>query len=420
MWIILGFFFALHSHALESFERLNKVKILKVLPNNIVLLDRGLEDGILKNDHAKLSQEEGGYTARAICIRAQGTNSYWKLYRIPAAENISMDLTYSIVGMADKEIPYPQSDLREEVAYSDPDLEKKKKVGPDPFAVKRDLPEKLTERDLVETISPDRRKLFIERALNQDQLARDLQNYRVSFFASPFTRQSINQGQSYRYGFKGGNVASKYRLLTQFERQESRIKDPYTKERVETQSTSAQANFVIHRLSPDTSSLSILHYNANSFSEDIGTPKSHWQFGPIGFTWHLFENRTWQYFDVSYVPMYDIRTTDVLNPVTRTTSEKKENGLRHGFRLAMKNQVNERVAFENIFWARPWQDLASWKMQTDNLNLVNDLKLIFSLTDNFFMDYNLVYQKDKLWKNLNGLSSSNTINSINLRYDVDL
>lgn len=100
---------------------------------------------------------------------------------------------------------------------------------------------------------------------------------------------------------------------------------------------------MIHRLEPGLSSLSIVNYNSTYFSE-YGTPKSHWQFGPLGFTWHMFESKTWEYFDLSYVPLYDIRTTDIVDKVTGKKSEDKTNGLRHGFRLGMKTRINERVA----------------------------------------------------------------------------
>ena len=418
MWIILGFFLSLSAYSLESFERLNGVKIIKVLDKNIILVDRGIEDGILLNDHAKFSQENEGYSARAICVRVKSSISYWKLYRIPYSESISKDFTYIIEGMADQEVPFPQAALRDrELKFTDPDDNKEAASSNDPFSIKGDLPEKLTERDLIETVGPEKRQLFIEKALNRDQLNRDLSNYRISLFASPFTRQSINQGESYRYGIRGGNVASKYRLLTQFEEQQSHMKDPLTEEEVSTKSTTGQAQFVIHRMTPDTSSLSLLNYNSMRFSE-LGTPKSQWQFGPMGFTWHLFENRTWEYFDLSYIPLYDIRTTEVISNAVK--SEEKVNGLRHGFRLAVKNKINERVAFENLLWVKPYQDLASWRIEGDNLNLSNDLKLIFNLAGNLFFDYNFVYQRDKLWKTLSDLPETNTINSLNIRYDFDL
>ena len=112
------------------------------------------------------------------------------------------------------------------------------------------------------------------------------------------------------------------------------------------------------------------------------------------------------------------RKTDVIK--NGIISEDSKSGLRHGFRFGMKSRINERVAFENLLWVRPYQDLASWMIETDNLNISNDLKFIVSLTDKLFFDYNLIYQKDKIWKTKSGLPDSNTINSLNLRYDFSL
>lgn len=419
MWIILGFLLTTSVYALDAFDKLTDVKIIRVLPENVVLLNRGLEDGISRNDHAKLSNDVAGFSSRAICVRVTGDMSYWKLYRVPNAEAFSLDYSYTITGMADKEIPFPQASIRDEVAnFKDPGIkEKTQDIGKDPFSIKRDLPEKLTERDLIETVGPERRKLFIEKALNQDQLKRDLEDYQFSLYASPFTRQSINEGESLRYGFRGGNLASKYRLLAQFEQQQTKLKDPLTKEEVSTRSTYGQLQFVIHHLSPSFSSLSLVNYRSQRFSE-LGTPDDQYQIGIIGFTWHIFESKTWEYLDLSYIPLYDMRSTEVVE--NNAIKVVKDTGIRHGFRFGMKTRINERVAFENLLWVRPFQDPSTWEIEGDDLNLVNDMKLIFSLTDNLFFDYNFVYQKDKQWKTLNNLPESNTINSLNVRYDFEI
>lgn len=418
MWIILALFMSVSAFSIEPFERLKGVKILKVLPRNIILLNRGMEDGLMKNDHIKISNGDEGYASRAICVRASSESSWWKLYRVPNSEAFSLDYSYTITGLADREIPYPEKKIRDMDQEVAENIKKKSTdAGPNPFDIKRDLPERLTERDLIEATGPEQRKLFIEQAINQDQLKRDLTDFKLSLFASPFSRQSINSAESYRYGFKGGNIGSKYRLLTQFEQQQSNIKDPVTKDNVSTRNTAAQVQFVIHRLTNSVSSLSLVNFSSNRFSY-LYTPRSHTQIGVIGFTWHLFENRTWEYFDLSYIPLYDSRTTDIVTPVG--LANDKTNGLRHGFRLGMRTKINERVAFENLLWVRPYQDLATWKVETDNLNLVNDMKLIFNISGNLYFDYNFIYQKDKLWRTLSGLSENNTINSLNLRYDLNL
>ena len=417
MWLILGVLFSASLWALEPYEQIKNVRILKVIEGNIVLLDRGLEDGLMRNDHIKLSNDVEGFTSRAICLKSQATTSYWRIYRVPNAQAFSQDYSYSIFGLADREIPIPEDKLRD-IRAEIKDEEAKKDVGANPFEIKRDLPEKLTERDLIKATTPERRKLFVEKALNKDQMKRDLSDYRLSVFASPFTRQSINEGESLRYGLRGENIASKYRLLTQFEQQQTKLKDPVTKESVSTRSTTGQAQFVIHHLTNSISSLSLINFNSQRFSS-YATPKAHWQAGPVGFTWHLYESKTWEYLDLSYIPLVDMRTTEV-QQTNGSTKLEKETGVRHGFRLGMRSKINERVSLENLLWVRPYQDMSTWQIEGDNLNLVNDLKLIFNLAGNLYFDYNLVYQKDKLWKTLSNLPETNVINSLNLRYDFDI
>lgn len=417
MWIISVFFISFSVFALSSFEKLTNVKILKVLPNNIVLVDRGLEDGLLRNDHVKFSHEADGFSSRGICLQAKATTSYWKLYRVPNSEAFSKDLSYTIFGLADREIPFQNAKIRdEEITFADE--KKPTDPGPNPFAVKRDLPQRLTERDLLEAAGPREEKLFIERAITADQLKQDLSDYRFSVYASPFTRQSINEGESLRYGFRGGNFGSKYRLNTQFEQQQTKLKDPQNNKSVSTRSTNGNIQFAVYHLKPWLSSLSLINYNSTRFSS-LGTPKAHWQFGVLGFTWHIFESKTWEYVDLSYIPLYDTRTTDIIESNGKR-KEDKTNGLRHGVRFGFRTRFNEKVSVENLLWYRPFQDLATWRLDGSNMNLTNDFKLIFTITNNFFFDYNLIFQRDKLWKTLSGLPQTNTINALNMRYDFDL
>lgn len=414
----MGIFISFSTFALESFERLTNVKLLRILPENIIVLNRGIEDGITKNNHAKISSEVSGFISRAICVKVSSELSYWKVYRIPNSEAFSLDNTYIITGIGDREIPLPQEEWRfKEISIKEQEKKDEKVIGPDPFNVNRDLPDTLTERDLIETSESDRKKYFIEKNFDKHLIKKDLSNYLISIYASPFMKQSINQGESLRYGFKGSNVSSKYRLMTQFEQQQTKLTDPVTNESVSTRSTQGQAQFIINRLTPSVSSLSLIHYNSQRFSS-LATPAAHWQFGMVGFTWHLFENKSWEYVDLSYVPLYDWRKTEVLK--NGTIEDQKRSGLRHGLRLGLKKMINERVAIENLLWVRPYQDLTNWQIESGNLNLSNDFKLIFGLTSKLFFDYNFIYQKDKLWKTLSGLPESNAINSINLRYDFNL
>jgi hypothetical protein len=381
------------------------------------MVDRGIEDGLLRNDHVKFSHEAEGFSSRAICLQAKANMSYWKLYRIPNGSLFSKDLSYTIVGLADREIPYQNAKIRDEETSFD-DEKKAADSGPNPFEVKRDLPQRLTERDLLEATGPREEKLFIERAILKDQLSQDLSDYRFSVYASPFTRQSINDGESLRYGFRGGNFGVRYRLITQFEQQQTKLRDPENNQSVSTRSTTANAQFSVYRLKPWLSSLTVVNFNSVRFSS-LGTPLSHWQFGVLGFTWHIWDSKAWEYVDLSYVPLYDVRTTDISRPDGSRGQEKK-NGLRHGIRFGLRTKLNENISVENLLWVRPFQELATWAVDGNDMNLTNDFKIIFNVTENFFFDYNLIFQKDKLWKTLSNLPENNTINALNMRYDFNL
>ncbi len=412
MWIILAtFIFSISQvFALAPGERVPNTQILRMLPDNIVQLNRGFADGLTNKSHVMITHSAEGYISRAICIKSSANTSYWRVYRIPNAEALSSDLNYTLVGIDYREIP--QEVTKKKV----PKIEEKAKKSESP--IKYDLPGRITENDLLQVTTPARRKLFVEKNLNQDQFKRDLSNYRLSFYASPFAKQSINEAESIRVGVRGENVSKKYKLITQLEHQQSKVKDPVSQESVSTKATQGQAQFIIKDLTKRISSLSLLQYNSMFFSE-LGTPDSHWLVGVIGLTWKIYESDTWQNVDFSYVPLLDMRTTDVMD-LDGNISQEKKSGFRHGLRLNVKAKINERVHLENSLWVRPFQDLTTWELKSDDLLINNDLKLSFSLTDKLFFDYNLIYMKDAVWKEISGLDDTNIINALNVRYDLDL
>lgn len=412
MWIILVTILLTikTALALAPGERLANAQILRILPDNIIQINRGFEDGLTVRSHVMLTHSSEGFISRALCIKASASTSYWRVYRVPNAEALSLDLNYTLIGIDHREVP--QEVEKRKVPKIEEAKVKKTRV------VKNDLPERITEKDLLQITTPQRRKLFVEKNLNQDQLKRDLSQFRLSFYASPFAKQSINEAQSLRAGIRGENVSKKYKLITWLEHQQSKIEDPLTQESVSTKTTQGEAQFIIKDVTKNISTLSLLHYNSMFFSK-LGTPDSHWLVGPIGLTWKIYESDTWSNVDFSYIPLFDMRTTDVIDP-NGSTKKKKETGFRHGFRLNMKAKINERVHFENSLLVRPFQDLTSWEIDSQDLLISNDLKLSFSLTDKLFFDYNLIYMKDHIWKKISGLDDTNIINALNVRYDVDL
>lgn len=153
MWMILLFLISFPLYALEPWERLPNIQIHRVLDKNIILINRGLEDGIKVNDHAKLSFS-GGFASRAICLKASLERSYWKLYRIPEVSRISKDITYTLEGLADREIDPDMINLRSTIAKII-DEDAKKPVSEEQtktFDLKEDLPQELNVIDVSEAV----------------------------------------------------------------------------------------------------------------------------------------------------------------------------------------------------------------------------------------------------------------------------
>ncbi|MBT4791004.1 MAG: hypothetical protein HON90_05495, partial [Halobacteriovoraceae bacterium] len=101
--MLLLVFFSVKTFALESTDRFN-TQILKIYNRNILVLNRGLEDGIIKKDHAKLSSADG-FIARGICVQATLLTSHWKIYRVVRPELVSKDTIYRLRSINQSEIP---------------------------------------------------------------------------------------------------------------------------------------------------------------------------------------------------------------------------------------------------------------------------------------------------------------------------
>ncbi len=94
--IFLSFFlFLSHVYALEIDEKLT-TRFLKVSrTKKTVLINRGLEDGLVVGDHAKFFLTTG-VIARGVVVKASPTRSIWSIYRIITDDRIIPDSVVNI------------------------------------------------------------------------------------------------------------------------------------------------------------------------------------------------------------------------------------------------------------------------------------------------------------------------------------
>lgn len=94
--------FNFQSSALDLQENLLAV-VLKVYPDNLIALSRGIEDGVKFNDHIKITSQNI-FIARAVSVKVLPKVSFWKVYRT-AKGTIQMAQQYQITSI-------PLSDIR--------------------------------------------------------------------------------------------------------------------------------------------------------------------------------------------------------------------------------------------------------------------------------------------------------------------
>jgi hypothetical protein len=83
------------SYALEVDEKLT-IRIIKTSESRkTVMINRGVEDGLVEGDHAKFIVT-AGIAARGVCVRVSPSRSVWSLYRLVNADYIINDSVMTI------------------------------------------------------------------------------------------------------------------------------------------------------------------------------------------------------------------------------------------------------------------------------------------------------------------------------------
>ncbi len=408
--------------ALEINEQLNNIRMLAIYPKNVVVLNRGLEDGVTIGTHAKLRSSEG-YAARAVCVRAGMITSHWRLYRIVESQLISKDLSYTLIGMNSSEAPRTveawQATDHETLV---PDFDEKKLLPPEKAPVgeiKPDLPEALDKDEAVLDSKKSAARLIIEKNYDPERLRKDFQVVKGSIYASPWSVQKGGRTdvENVRYGAKIANEGTKYIFGAGIDRTVMRAKESGTDEKVVNEGTEARATFTVKELTPSWDAYSDLTYRQARFGE-FSTPKSHYLFAPIGFTRHFGEGVKLKKSFLSYAPTYDKRVHEGKNDQGENV-ELEESGLRHAFRLYLFFQLTPDFSLSSDTRWRPIQQFSTWSIDmSDNLS-TEVLTASWKMTKNLYMDYEFQWLDDAQLRRLSKIPRVVTMNSLNIRYDFN-
>lgn len=199
-------------------------KILKVNEENILVLDRGIEDGIERGDHVKITNELG-FVARAICLRTGMLTSHWKVYRVVYPEKMSKDLTYEVRGINNNEIPEKYVEFKEEDTSSEyTDFNESELVAwgrkADENSVVTDLPKNMLGDPVLE-VEPD----FAARNFNAEQFKEDFKKWSFNFAVPSFqfaTERKQSKTRTVSSNITISNVGKKYNITLSAGRTENK------------------------------------------------------------------------------------------------------------------------------------------------------------------------------------------------------
>ncbi len=370
-------------------------KIIKVMDENIIVLNRGVEDGISRGDHGKITHTNG-FIARGIAVNTGMMTSHWKIYRVAYPEKVSKDLTYTLTNINSSKIPEKYADFKEEDTseeYRDtPEnelIEEAKEKATEKIAV--DLPDDLSDHGLEE---PEKLS-FADEQFNGEVFLNDLRKWAITLSAAPLSYNTDRGDRNLNYSVGINNTANeKYELGINASNSFNYTlqKDFYGKV-TETKSAdeSLSIAFAITRVTERLSWTAELSWS-KSFQDDKMTGGSS-DIKPFGLRYAIVQaargswNISWS---PSYTKQYSV--TEDFNG-----NEKLEENilLRHYINTDFSFRFNEKFDFANRFSFAPIQDTVDWgKFDFKNVQLNNDFNLNYYVSRYFNISFNYNYRYD--------------------------
>lgn len=410
--------------ALIHNEELN-ASIQSVLQDNILVLNRGREDGIRLRDHIKIISIQSGFSARGLAIKTTPTHSHWKIYRVIRPATLSKDLEYKIISMNQYKVPEEFDYYRSKEFLTEYHNERREKLLKAASAQK-DLPQNFTIHDLPEDIPSDEiydDRNFFEKNFSKSQWAKDFENTRFSVYFSPIQFEKVNNVKDINVGFEVGNdYAEKYELALGANFNINDQKDTFSGDEFSTQNTNAYINFDINKITKHWNYFLLGTYDRQKFNK-IYPVRHQIRAGFLGFKYDFYEGEKLEDLSLSYIPLFERRVEQSREYIEATDSlevvETTRTSLRHSFRARMIWHLSDRVSLKNIFYWRPAQDTKTGKIDFRNVDLNNTFEFDFRITDNIYLEYLNIHTWDTRLGN-QGFISTNNIHQINLRFNFNI
>jgi hypothetical protein len=424
-----------HSFAMDIGESLEDVKILRIMPNNTIIINRGAEDFINTGEHLKLKVGER-FITRAIAVQVNMQVSYLKLYRVANPDLINTDRKFDVHAINTSEVPvYVEEEVQNNNYYANLEYEEMKldqridgnnqklasDLPPEMDAVHPDKWYRYMKRDLKPYETPQYEERKVSDALVWDNLY-------YSIYAAPYQTQRLNDQRNINYGLSLGTKRNeKYELTFNFSQMSSSSQSQFDPNRFEMFSTNANVIFDINRVRPNMTYFMLGEYyrerNSSQFFGSIYPVREQLRLGLAGVKYYIYENEpTIKRMDISYIPVLERRVSefeDYLNLDgfgNPTLGESKVSNIRHSVRFRIRAQLDEKTYFTNTLFWRPNMNTDDFQIDFQDIDLNNTMTLSYQFSQNIFFDYVNTYTYDIRLRRQSNIEPYNMINSFNLRY----
>jgi hypothetical protein len=407
--------------ALDVNEELPNVRVLAVHPGNIVVLNRGVEDGVVVGSHARL-RGTAGHAARALCVKTGLMTSHWRLYRVVDGSAVTKDVPYALIGMDASEVPRSVDTVRyKDLTDKMPAFDEKILDGA-PAPLDSDMTESL-EKDAKFRESEKGMRKVLRANLDRERFKSDLSQARASLYASPWSMQKgPTNVDSVRVGARLDNQGVKYRYEAGVDHTAFRVSneknDVPRDDDVTTRRTEAFGTLTLRNLTPAWDAYSDLSWRQARYGSEAA-PNGQFLIAPVGFTWRAAEGKIRRRFELSYAPTYDTRSHDGQR-ADGTRFSASDDGLRHAFRWLSVWQVNEGFSLTNDLRWRPKQDMSDWAIDTGDHLMQEKFTASWRLAGPLHADYEFQWMDDAQMRRLSSLPRVITVNSLNVRWDFEI
>lgn len=405
---ILLFLYIPLAFALESSDEFS-TRILKAYNKNVLVLSRGLEDGIYKKDHIKLTSDDG-FMARAICIKVGMETSHWKVYRVTRPELISKDRIYTLISINQSKLPSNIARISKINfdkyfnKYGDNNLGRQVEFQQERIA-QFDLPNTIQSTADFNKKNKTVLDNFIENNFEKTQVTEDLKDIVVSIYADPIKDETRYEKSQAKFGAQIKNLGKKHRFEINFDEDQTHYEAYYERK------TSIDASYTLARSTDNISVFATYNFD-KQFDGKIYFPKARHQIAIIGLKYHIYEDHPKDEFaEISYAPTYDrLQYMDLGN------NEESVEGLSHVFKLRYHTLISENLKLKSLF---RWQQTNYFEVQgqTQNYRFFDmAVGLAYKLNKYFDIEYKIDYEDNQFLKDAYNIQRDNTVRSLFINF----